>query len=150
MFSSDSAEWETPEWLFKYLDNIYNFELDVCANEKNTKCKNFYTIKDNCLEKKWVGNCFMNPPYGRKIIDFVRKAYIESWSNNVVCLLPARTDTKWFHEYCIKAESIWFLKGRLKFSNCKNSAPFPSCIIKFSPERKLLKTEYLDVKDLTK
>lgn len=134
-FSSATDKWSTPQDLFDGLDKLYNFDLDVCADKKNAKCVKYYTEEQNAFHKVWHrdGKCiWMNPPYGRKIIDWIRKAYIESQHNNcvVVCLLPARTDTKWFHDLCTHGD-ITFLRGRLKFGDAKNSAPFPSMIVIF-------------------
>ena len=84
------------------------------------------------LLEDWVGRCWMNPPYGRGIGKWVQKAYEESLKGTlVVCLLPSRTDTKWWHDYVMKAKEICFIKGRLKFGGAKNSAPFPSCVVIF-------------------
>ena len=135
VFTSDSSEWETPQDLFDDLNFEFNFTLDPCATKKNAKCKNFFTNKENGLLKSWVGEVvFMNPPYGRDIKDWVKKAWMEAqfFGNcTVVCLLPSRTDTKWWHDYVIRAQDIRFIKGRLKFSGHKNSAPFPSAIVVF-------------------
>jgi len=95
-------------------------------------CELYFTKEDNGLEQDWVGNVFMNPPYGRVVTEWVKKAYNEVMNENadvVVCLLPARTDTRWFHDYCIKGE-IWFIKGRLSFSG-GGTAPFPSMLVIF-------------------
>lgn len=135
LFTSDTPEWETPQDLFDQLDKEFNFELDVCANKENTKCKKYITKEEDGLTKNWVtlsnrGWKWMNPPYGREIGRWIAKA---SRVRNVVALLPARTDTKYFHEYIYKKENveIRFIKGRLKFGNSKNSAPFPSMICIF-------------------
>ena len=140
MFSSKTDEWETPQGLFDEYNTAYNFALDACADENNKKCKMFWSKEDDGLSKDahWTiyGNVWMNPPYGRQIGKWVEKAFKESnevKGNAVVCLLPARTDTKWFHDYCM-AGNIRFLKGRLKFSNSKNTAPFPSMIVIFKSE----------------
>ena len=131
MFSSKSADWETPQWLYDELDKEFHFTVDVCATEKNAKCRDFFSLEVDGLEQNWRGVCWMNPPYGRTIGKWVRKAYEESQNGaTVVCLLPSRTDTAWWHDYCLKGE-IRFLRGRLKFSNSKNSAPFPSVIVIF-------------------
>ena len=132
MFSSKTDEWETPQDLFDELNREFGFALDVCALPENAKCDLFFTPKTDGLSQSWKGHmCWMNPPYGREIGKWVKKAYEESQRGaTVVCLLPARTDTRWFHEYCTKGE-IRFIKGRLKFSGCKNSAPFPSMIVIF-------------------
>lgn len=133
LFSSESQDWETPDELFLILDKEFGFTIDVCASSENTKCSRYYTKEDNALIQKWEGICWMNPPYGREIGKWVQKAYESSLDGaTVVCLLPSRTDTKWWHEYCMKGE-IRFIKGRLKFGNSTNSAPFPSVIVVFRP-----------------
>ena len=128
MYSSKSDNWETPQDLFDSLDAKYHFDLDVCADKNNTKCKLFYSVEVDGLAQDWKGVCWMNPPYGRQIGKWLQKAY-ES-DATVVCLVPARTDTAWWHDYCMKGE-ITFIRGRLKFGNQKNSAPFPSAIVVF-------------------
>ena len=134
-FSSQSDDWETPHWLFQELDREFHFTLDPCATPANAKCKQFYTKEDNGLTKDWTGVVFLNPPYGRNVGKWIRKAYFESQRGvTVVCLLPARTDTVWWHRYCLKGE-IRFLKGRVKFGGAKNSAPFPSVIVIFKGQR---------------
>ena len=122
------GDWETPQDLFDTLNKEFHFTLDVCANNGNAKCKNYYS--EASLLKRWEGICWMNPPYGREIGRWIKKAY-ES-GTTVVCLLPSRTDTAWWHDYCLKGE-IRFIKGRLKFVGSKNSAPFPSAIVIFRP-----------------
>lgn len=134
MFSSNTCEWETPLSFFKTLDDKYHFTLDVCATDRNAKCKRFFTKEQDGLAQKWDGVCWMNPPYGREIGNWVKKAYESAASGaTVVCLIPARTDTAWWHEYCMKGE-ITFIRGRLKFGGCKNCAPFPSAIVVFKPQ----------------
>ncbi len=131
MFSSKTDDWETPQDLFDKLDQEFEFNLDVCATQDNRKCRNFYTKELDGLKQDWHGVCWMNPPYGREIGKWVQKAYEESLKGStVVCLLPSRTDTRWWHDYCMKGE-VRFIKGRLKFGNSKNSAPFPSAIVIF-------------------
>ena len=135
MFSSKSTGWSTPQDFFDHLDQQFGpFTLDPCATEQNYKVKNYLTEKDNGLEQSWEGHTvFMNPPYGREIKHWIKKAYEEGQKDNttVVALLPARTDTKYWHEYVMKADCVFFLKGRLKFGGCDNSAPFPSAIVVF-------------------
>ena len=134
-FSSQSDDWETPYRLFAELDREFHFTLDPCATPANAKCKQFYTKKDNGLAKDWSGVVFLNPPYGRDVGKWIRKAYCESQRGvTVVCLLPARTDTVWWHRYCLKGE-IRYIKGRVKFGGAKNSAPFPSVIVVFRGQR---------------
>ena len=130
-YMSKSYEWETPKELFDILDKEFSFDLDPCASYENAKCTRFYTKEDDGLKQSWKGfRVFMNPPYGREIADWVQKAYEESMSGAeiVVGLLPARTDTHWFHNYVYPFCTLRFLKGRLKFSNSKKDAPFPSMI----------------------
>ena len=130
-FSSETDLWATPQDFFDKQNAIYNFTLDVCANDENAKCKKYFTKNDDGLNKDWYGICWMNPPYGREIKQWMKKAYNESLKGvTVVCLVPARTDTVWWHEYAMKGD-IEFIKGRLKFGNAKNSAPFPSALVVF-------------------
>ena len=130
-FSSATDLWATPQPTFDALHAEFGFELDVCALPENAKCARYYTPEQDGLAQPWRGKCWMNPPYGRVIGKWVRKAYEAAQEGaTVVCLLPARTDTAWFHDYCKKGE-IRFLRGRLKFGGSKNSAPFPSMVVIF-------------------
>lgn len=131
-YSSKSNEWATPQKLFDELNEEFNFTLDPCATDENAKCNKHFTIEDDGLSKDWSKDVvFMNPPYGREIKKWIKKAYEESLNGaTVVCLIPARTDTTYWHDFIFdKADDIRFLKGRLKFGNSKNSAPFPSAIV---------------------
>ncbi len=135
MWSSKDLEWRTPQELYEYLDGIFSFTLDPCTSEDNPLgTPKFYTPKEDGLAQSWRGEkAFLNPPYGREYPKWVKKAYEEVYEGQcvlAVLLLPARTDTKAFHNYCTRGE-IWFLKGRLKFGDSKNSAPFPSMIVLF-------------------
>jgi phage N-6-adenine-methyltransferase len=132
-FSSKTDEWATPQDVFDRLDAEFGFELDVCATPENAKCPRYYTKRENGLLQKWEGVCWMNPPYGREIGQWVKKAYTSALEGaTVVCLLPARTDTGWWHDYCMKGE-IRFVRGRLKFGDSKTNAPFPSAVVIFRP-----------------
>lgn len=135
LFSSKEEVWETPPAFFKVLDAVFHFTLDPCALPHNAKCAKFYTPEDDGLTQDWGGETvFCNPPYGRKIYDWVRKCSEEAKKPNttVVALLPARTDTRYFHEYIYKkAKDVAFVKGRMKFGGSKNSAPFPSMVVVF-------------------
>ena len=136
MFSSAKDDWETPQDFFDRYNSEYHFTLDAASDDKNAKCKNHFTKETDGLHNSWVGQTvWLNPPYGRVIGEWVRKAYEESRQKDttVVCLLPARTDTKWFHDYC-KLGKIEFIRGRLKFGKSKNSAPFPSMVVVFKAE----------------
>lgn len=131
-YSSKSNEWATPQNLFDELNEEFNFTLDPCATDENAKCSKYFTIEDDGLSKDWSNDVvFMNPPYGREIKKWIKKAYEESLNGaTVVCLIPARTDTTYWHDFIFgKANDIRFLRGRLKFGNSKNSAPFPSAIV---------------------
>lgn len=124
--------WATPQAFFDKYNAIYQFETDVCAIAENAKCSKYFIPEQNGLSQDWTGKCWMNPPYGREIKKWVKKAYESSLSGTtVVCLLPARTDTAWWHDYCING-NIEFIRGRLKFGNAKTSAPFPSAVVTFN------------------
>lgn len=127
-----TVEWGTPQDLFDQLNDEFKFTLDVCATPENAKCERFFTPEDDGLCQEWTGSCWMNPPYGRGIDKWIRKAYESSEAEgcSVVCLLPVRTDTAWFHDYVCKG-TVEFIRGRLKFGGCKNSAPFPSMLTIF-------------------
>ena len=135
MFSSRTDEWATPQEFFDKLNWRFGpFDLDPCANPHNTKCANFFTEAEDGLSKNWEGfTTFVNPPYGRGIDKWIKKAFDESRKEQtrVVMLIPARTDTKYRHQYVMRADEVYFLKGRLKFGDCDNSAPFPSAVVVF-------------------
>ena len=137
MFSSASVNWSTPQWFFDQYNQQYNFTLDVCALPENAKCLEYFTPDDNGLNQTWEGTVWMNPPYGKTIKSWIEKAFQEAncSKSTVVSLLPARTDTKWFHEniYNKCGVEVEFIKGRLKFGDAKNSAPFPSMVVVFKP-----------------
>lgn len=138
LFMSNKDDWETPKDLYRTLNDEFKFNLDPCCSEKTAKCSLFYTIKDDGLSKSWEGNVFMNPPYGRQIINWVKKAKEESNKGaTVVCLVPARTDTKWWHNYCMKSAEIRFLTKRLTFEGANNKATFPAAIVVFKPEQNI-------------
>jgi len=133
-YSSNTNEWSTPIDTFNELNKEFNFTLDPCSTKENAKCDKFFTIEDDGLLQDWSQDVvFMNPPYGREIKDWIKKAYEESKKGStVVCLIPSRTDTKYWHDYIFKyAYDIRFIKGRLKFGDVKTPAPFPSAIIVF-------------------
>lgn len=128
-FSSATDLHATPQEFFDKLDLEFNFTLDVCATSDNAKCKIYYTKQEDGLMQPWHGIVWMNPPYGREIGRWMEKANKATREGaTVVCLVPARTDTKWWHECAIQHE-VRFIRGRLKFGGAKNSAPFPSAVI---------------------
>lgn len=138
MYSSATDEWETPQHIFDWLNEEFHFTLDVCATAANAKTPHYLTREQNGLAWSWYGHiCWMNPPYGRDIAKWVRKAYEEAVMDRAttVCLLPSRTDTAWWHDYCMRSNDIRFLRGRLKFGGAKWNAPFPSVIVVFRPKR---------------
>lgn len=131
-FSSKTDLWATPQAFFDKLNEQYKFTLDPCSTKENAKCPKFYTLEDDWLKQSRDNEIvFMNPPYGREIGKRVAKAS-QARGGVVVCLLPARTDTRRFHEYIYWKAKIEFIKGRLKFWDATNSAPFPSMIVIFS------------------
>ncbi len=139
MFSSNSAEWATPQDFFDKLDNEFGFTLDVCATSENAKCDTYFTIEDDGLSQAWIppmgGAVWCNPPYGKEISKWCAKAErecVEQWCT-IVMLVHARTDTRWFHNYIYNRHEIRFVKGRLKFGGSANSAPFPSMVVVFRP-----------------
>lgn len=133
-FSSATDLWATPQWLFDELNAEFGFEIDVCALPENAKCDQFWTAEEDGLKQAWRGVCWCNPPYGEKIGLWVHKAWQSAKDGAlVVCLLPARTDTAWFHDYAMEAGEIRFIRGRLKFGDADNSAPFPSMVVVFRP-----------------
>ena len=137
-FSSAKSDWETPIDFFEELNQKYKFTLDPCASHDTAKCSKYFTVEDDGLAQSWEGeSVFMNPPYGRGIDKWIQKAYDESQKEGtvVVCLIPARTDTKYWHEYCMRAYEIFFVKGRLKFSGMKSACPFPSAVVVFRSEK---------------
>jgi len=140
LYSSATDDWGTPQALFDELNSEFNFTLDACASAHNFKVNVYFNKKINALAQNWTGVVWVNPPYGRTIGQWMKKAFEESQKGaTVVCLVPARTDTAWWHDYAIKGE-VRFLRGRLKFEQpgfVKNSsAPFPSAIVIFRGEFK--------------
>ncbi|MUV13564.1 DNA N-6-adenine-methyltransferase [Noviluteimonas gilva] len=131
--SSATDLWATPQDFFDTLNAEFGFELDVCATDENAKCARYFTATNDGLAQEWRGVCWMNPPYGRVIGDWMRKAYESAQAGaTVVCLVPSRTDTRWWHDYAMKGE-IRYVRGRLKFGGSKNSAPFPCAVVIFQP-----------------
>ena len=138
-FSSDDQSWETPQYFYNQTDKEFNFTLDPCCTKETAKCDHYFTKEDNGLAESWQDHIvFMNPPYGREIKHWIKKAHDEflKGSCTIVALIPSRTDTRYWHDYIFPLYyenriEIRFLKGRLKFGNSKNSAPFPSALIIF-------------------
>jgi len=132
LMSSLTPEWGTPQDFFDELNAEFGFTVDVCADDWNHKVDHYFTVEDDGLSQEWHGVVWMNPPYGREIGKWMAKA-VDSWRRGatVVCLVPARTDTAWWHDYAMRGD-IRFLRGRLKFvsvDGVKSSAPFPSAVV---------------------
>jgi phage N-6-adenine-methyltransferase len=140
-FSSATDSWATPQDFFDRLNSEFHFTLDVCADDENHKCGKYFTKEMDGLSQPWTGVCWCNPPYGRQMPKWVRKASDSaSQGATVVCLIPARTDTKYWHHYIWDRGNrpranveVRLVEGRLKFGGGKNSAPFPSAVIVFRP-----------------
>jgi len=136
-FESIKQDWNTPRILFDKLNQEFNFEYDLAANAENALCKRFYSKESNGLKQSWGGVCWLNPPYGdksSKMVDWIKKSYNDSQANpnlTVVMLIPARTNTKWFHNYCMKAAEIRFICGRPKFGDSKHGLPQPLILLVF-------------------
>jgi len=126
LFSSLRADWKTPKALYQSLDAEFGFDFDPCPIKP----------KVNGLDSDWRNVNFVNPPYGKEITKWIQKGYGESLKGKtVVFLLPSRTDTRWWHDYVMKAHEIRFIRGRLKFDDQKNPAPFPSAIAVFKSKK---------------
>lgn len=134
LFSNDSAEWETPDFLFDALNAEFHFTLDAAASMENRKVRVFYSVHQDALRLQWRGRVWLNSPYGKEIGRWLEKAKRSAVENDatVVCLVPARTDTAWWFDHARFGE-VRFLKGRLKFKGAPTSAPFPSALIIFRP-----------------
>ncbi len=134
MFSSKTDLWATPQDFFDKLNEEFQFDLDVCALPENAKCERYFTPEADGLMQPWTGNVWCNPPYGRDIGLWVSRGYTSTklgYANVVVMLLPVRSDTRWFHDFVLGKAEVRFVKGRLKFGDSKNSAPFPSMVVVF-------------------
>jgi|TARA_R110000824_G_C14848818_1_gene639852 phage N-6-adenine-methyltransferase len=134
-FLSTTDDWSTPQWLFNALDREFGFTLDPCSSDTNFKCDRHFTVNDNGLLKSWENEVvFMNPPYGTAIKQWMGKAHDAATNHGatVVCLVPSRTDTEWWHRYAMKNE-IRFFRGRLSFGEGAASAPFPSAVVVMRP-----------------
>lgn len=136
-FESNRQDWTTPEILFDTLNAEFHFEWDLAASPENAKCSKYYTSKQDGLKQKWDSVCWLNPPYGdskSKMVSWIKKAYYDTRLNpdlTVVMLIPARTNTKWFHQYCMKAAEVRFICGRPKFGDSKHGLPQPLAIVVF-------------------
>ncbi len=132
MSSSRTDDWPTDPKVYAELYAEFAFTLDPCSSHENHKAERYFTAEDDGLRQEWAGRVFMNPPYGRTLGAWMRKAWEASQTTAVlvVCLVPARTDTRWWHEYATRGE-VRFVRGRLRFGDCPEPAPFPSAIVVF-------------------
>lgn len=139
LLSSKKMDWCTPQAFFDDLNREFHFVLDAAAMPENAKCTQYFTPETDGLSRSWDvgGSVFCNPPYGRRLGKWVKKAYSEHVRGGVtiVMLIPARTDTSYFHDYIYGKAEIRFLRGRLKFEDengaAMNPAPFPSMVVIF-------------------
>ena len=136
-FDSIKQDWNTPKSLFDKLNDEFNFKRDLAATSENSLCSKYYTKENDGLKQEWVGVCWLNPPYGdksSKMVDWIKKAYESTQENpdlTVVMLIPARTNTKWFHNYCLKSSEVRFICGRPKFGDSKHGLPQPLVLVIF-------------------
>lgn len=133
-FSSEKHDWTTPRDFFNKLDAEFNFSLDAAATNENALCSDYFTEEDDGLAQDWTGTVWVNPPYGRQIGAWIRKAHAESLKGaTVVMLIPARVDTAAWHDVIFPHAEVRFVRGRLKFGAATESAPFPSAVVVFRP-----------------
>lgn len=150
LFTSIRPDWETPRWLFQHFDERFHFTLDVCASAANAKCARYFTVQEDGMARPWAGErCWCNPPYGKEIGDWMWKAAAEADSALVItCLIPARTDTAWWHRHVARKAKVIFLRGRVRFEGAKGSAPFPSALAVYGElARALPAVEYVDLRE---
>jgi phage N-6-adenine-methyltransferase len=145
-FTSSNQEYETPQELYDYLDRIYHFTRDVCASKDNAKCNNYWAKYDDCLSKEWDGVNWMNPPY-KDMKKYIKKAYEQRHNAITVCLIPARTNTRWWHDWCMKGEVI-FICGRPKFKGCTHGLLQPLAIVIFGKQDSKLTLNSIDMKEV--
>lgn len=133
IYTSNSDEWATPQDFYSKLDAEFGFDLDVCATSANHKTDDYFTIEDDGLSKDWGGHkVWCNPPYSA-VAKWAKKCYEEGCKpyTTVVMLVPSRTDTRWFQDYCLHRAEIRFVRGRLRFNDSSTNAPFPSMVVIF-------------------
>ena len=133
-FKSNTVEWATPADVFDPLNREFGFTMDVAATAENAKCAKYYTEADDGLKQPWEGVCWMNPPYGKDVPKWMARALDESKRGvTTVCLIPARTNTKWFHDLCLAVAEVRFVKGRPKFGDADHGLPLPLAVVIYRP-----------------
>lgn len=140
-FKSTNQRWETPDDLFAKIDAVFHFTRDVCASSDNAKCTNYWTEEDSCLDKTWDGVNWMNPPY-KTMKKYIKKAFDQRDNAVTVCLVPAKTNTRWWHDWCMKGE-VLFICGRPKFKGCVYGLPQPLALVVFGRESGVIGSFYL-------
>lgn len=136
-FASESVEWATPDNVFAPLDAEFHFTCDVAASDANAKTERYFTKENDGLSQDWSGVCWMNPPYGRDLPQWLKKAIDESYRGvTTVCLIPARTNTAWFHELCFAKGEVRFVLGRPKFNDAEHGLPYPLAVVIYRPKYK--------------
>lgn len=140
-FKSTNQSWETPNDLFEKINLEFHFTRDVCASKDNAKCKQFWTETDSCLDKEWDGVNWMNPPY-KNMKQFIKKAWEQRYNAITVALIPVRTNTRWWHDWCMKGE-ILFICGRPKFKGCIHGLPQPLALVVFGKEEGIMRSFFL-------
>lgn len=125
-----SDQWATPQALFDKLDEEFGFDVDVCALPENAKCKKFYSPEEDGLRFRWTGTVWMNPPYGRGIAKWVKKAYEASQGGaTVVALIPNRSNAPWWHEWVMRANELRFVRKKVAFVGSTRGVPFFGSVI---------------------
>jgi phage N-6-adenine-methyltransferase len=137
-FVSTKQDWTTPDELFESVSSEFDFTLDAAADSINTRCSKFFTVADDGLKQDWGEHCvWLNPPYGEsggKLSDWIKKAaHAAAKGATVVMLIPARTNTSWFHDICLRYGEVRFIRGRPKFGGAKHGLPQPLCFVIFRP-----------------
>lgn len=131
-FMSEKQDWTTPRPFFDHWNDRYSFTLDAAAEPHNALCDRYFTPEDDALSQDWTGSVWVNPPYTAGIGKWVRKGFEEAQKGaTVVMLIPARTETRWWHDYVMRSAEIWLIKGRMRFGGSPINAPFPSCVVVF-------------------
>jgi phage N-6-adenine-methyltransferase len=144
-FKSETVEYSTPVALFAPLAAEFSLQRDVCASQANAKLRIFWTKDDDALSKEWTDNCWMNPPFNRELSKWVRKAHAEAkkHDNTIVCLIPVRSNTKWWRETIVDAE-VRFINGEVNFNDLARGLWLPMCVVIFGRAAKVGRFAFID------